>query len=369
MQIHKDLYLFCVSKGRLNSIKPFFSSFDKKQLYSSRDPKSEMIQNIDQFSKVFVWGKGSDNGIESLARKAHIPITTLEDGFIRSTSLGSDISKSYSIVIDSKGIYFDPRQESDLEHIFNTYDFAKDIKLMNRVIDIIGTILEFKLSKYNSQKHASIDIKKSDCDKAILVVGQVEDDASMLLGGYGMTNEKLVIQAKENNPNDYIIFKPHPDVVAGNRKGSVNKEILKKCCDMVILHHSIDSCLSIADEVHTITSLCGFDAILRDKKVVTYGMPFYGGWGLTQDKLLCERRKRKLSKHELIAGALLLYPKYLDSKTNRICELETVLKRIKEEQLKYSSSPFYRLARDIRTYILRKLRMTRRKERKIWSEQ
>ena len=53
------------------------------------------------------------------------------------------------------------------------------------------------------------------------------------------------------------------------------------------------SLISLVDEVHTITSLVG--QIRHRKKVITYGLPFYAGWGLTEDRISCPRRKRKLS--------------------------------------------------------------------------
>ena len=63
------------------------------------------------------------------------------------------------------------------------------------------------------------------------------------------------------------------------------------------------------------TSLTGFDALLRGKRVVVYGRPFYSGWGLTEDKgeaFPAGRRERALSLDELVAGALLHYPLYYD---------------------------------------------------------
>jgi len=52
------------------------------------------------------------------------------------------------------------------------------------------------------------------------------------------------------------------------------------------------------------TSLSGFEALLRDKKVVTYGSPFYAGWGLTEDHAVTERRCRRRTLEELIYLAL-----------------------------------------------------------------
>jgi capsular polysaccharide export protein len=70
--------------------------------------------------------------------------------------------------------------------------------------------------------------------------------------------------------------------------------------------------LERCDEVHTMTSTVGFEAILRQVPVVTYGLPFYAGWGLTMDRLSCPRRSRRLTVTELLAGAMICYPRYLN---------------------------------------------------------
>lgn len=57
------------------------------------------------------------------------------------------------------------------------------------------------------------------------------------------------------------------------------------------------------------TSLGGFEALLRGKKVYCYGQPFYAGWGLTQDAYPINRRNKILSLNALIAGALIEYPR------------------------------------------------------------
>jgi capsular polysaccharide export protein len=73
--------------------------------------------------------------------------------------------------------------------------------------------------------------------------------------------------------------------------------------------------LDLSDEVHTMTSTLGFESILRGVPVVTYGLPFYAGWGLTDDHLSCPRRTRRLSVEELVCGALIRYPRYLNPRS------------------------------------------------------
>jgi capsular polysaccharide export protein len=147
------------------------------------------------------------------------------------------------------------------------------------------------------------------------VPGQVEDDASVRTGGFGLSNLDLLRRVREYEPDAFIVFKQHPDVVAGNRIGAVSPADALGCADLLAQDADILNCISVADEVHTLTSLTGFEALLRGKAVTVYGVPFYAGWGLTRDLFpegAAGRRERTLSLDELVAGALILYPMYID---------------------------------------------------------
>jgi capsular polysaccharide export protein len=54
-------------------------------------------------------------------------------------------------------------------------------------------------------------------------------------------------------------------------------------------------------------------------------MPFYAGWGLSEDMHMCNRRTRKLSINELSVGVYILYPKYIHPQTKQQCEIESLL--------------------------------------------
>jgi capsular polysaccharide export protein len=114
-------------------------------------------------------------------------------------------------------------------------------------------------------------------------------------------------------------------------KGQLD-DTLTGLCDEVLTDVSIHHLLNEVDEVHVMTSLTGFEALLRGRTVVTYGQPFYSGWGLTVDKLTCERRTRKLSVTELVAGALILYPSYRDKSLDNFASPEYALARMLELQ-------------------------------------
>ncbi|EFS6398435.1 capsular polysaccharide biosynthesis protein, partial [Campylobacter jejuni] len=309
-------------------IKPFFKAKNNEIIFLN-SIKSLARYKLKEDDKFFIWGKKYDeNTLKNLllvkAKEQNLTnftpkVSLVEDGFIRSISLGSDLTRPFSLIVDDKGLYIDPNKVSKLEELLQNEIFDKN--MLNRAKNIIKTLLENRFSKYNGLKHEDLKINAKIGQKVILIPAQVEDDASMILGGFGLSTLDLLKEVRSKNQDAYIIFKPHPDVLSGNRVGLKDETLILEFCDEIVKDCSIDSAIKIADEIHTITSTSGFDALLRAKKVFTYGMPFYAGWGLTKDKYRCERRTRKLSLEELVAGALIIYPRYINPKTKTLCEI------------------------------------------------
>src|SRR5205085_508908 len=132
--------------------------------------------------------------------------------------------------------------------------------------------------------------------RRLLVPGQVEDDQSVETGGAGVrSNLELLARVRAANPDAYILFKPHPDVEAGHRAGRAPRDAALRLADAYVPDAATPDLLEAVDEVHTLTSLMGFEALLRGLPVTTYGAPFYAGWGLTHDLAPAPaRRGRKL---------------------------------------------------------------------------
>ncbi|WP_438830655.1 capsular polysaccharide export protein, LipB/KpsS family, partial [Campylobacter coli] len=76
--------------------------------------------------------------------------------------------------------------------------------------------------------------------KIILIPAQVEDDASLILGGAGFDTLKLLQSVRAANKDAFIVFKSHPDVLSGNRKVLKDNDIILKYCDEIIENVSID---------------------------------------------------------------------------------------------------------------------------------
>ncbi|EKF9421184.1 capsular polysaccharide biosynthesis protein [Vibrio cholerae] len=260
------------------------------------------------------WGRG----------EPHEACFCIEDGFIRSVGLGVHFNRPMSLALDRTGIYFDATRPSDLETILNG---EISPYLIERAERLLPKLLESGITKYNVGRVQTLILPENRT--IILVPGQVESDASIRYGSPEVkTNGELLLKVRQENPEAFLIYKPHPDVVAGQRDdGRWECEALN-VADLVVSDVSMDALLQQVDEVHTMTSLAGFEALLRGKAVTTYGLPFYAGWGLTQDKRVCERRQRQLTLYELIAGALILYPTYIDPISRQLCTVEQALERL-----------------------------------------
>jgi capsular polysaccharide export protein len=111
-----------------------------------------------------------------------------------------------------------------------------------------------------------------------------------------------------------------------------------------VLDAAMGQLLAAVDEVHVLTSLAGFEALLRGRKVVTYGQPFYAGWGLTEDQCPPPRRTRRLDLDALCAGALILYPSYVSASTGRYCTPERVLLELAQRRAVTPGLPLWRKA-------------------------
>lgn len=285
---------------------------------------------LDRDSQILVWGQRETADVRALAARHDIPIVRVEDGFLRSVGLGSDLAMPASLVFDKTGIYYDPQKPSDLETILQTADFDDDE--LGRASALRKRIIDAGLSKYNVGGDAPLRLAHGD-KTVVLVPGQVEDDASVELGCRDVRdNFALLEAARAARPDAFIVFKPHPDVLSGNRRGMVDPLRARGLCDHIETGATLARCLDAADEIHTMTSLVGFEALLRDKRVVVYGQPFYAGWGLTEDRHPPPRRTRRLTLDQLVAGALLRYPRYLDRQRYCFTSAEATIDQLLAER-------------------------------------
>jgi capsular polysaccharide export protein len=278
------------------------------------------------------WASRMPDNLLGLAKSSGVEVWQIEDGFIRSSGLGAALVLPSSIVLDRRGIYYDPTSPSDLEVILEQRQFSKDALV--RAKSLIQHIVETGVTKYNLGGTADLALPKGR--PIALVLGQVLDDRSVVLGGGGFSARAIIEKIRTVHPNTFILYKPHPDVVAGLRKGEVDVG-----ADFMASNYDLNALFTHVDSVHTLSSLAGFEALLRQKTVHVYGQPFYAGWGLTEDYgQPLSRRTARLTLEELVAGALIDYPFYGHPETGAPVTVETWVSILKG--MSTASTPLWR---------------------------
>lgn len=254
-------------------------------------------------------------------------IIEVEDGFIRSAGLGADCVPPLSIIVDDLGVHYDPTRPNRLEEMLQERDFTPDE--LARAARLRSWLVQEGVSKYGIGGAQTVARAGGD-KRHLLVVGQVEDDRSVQFGSANVrSNLELLRRVRAQAPDAWIVYRPHPDVEAGHRRGAIPQREALELADAIDPGSPISALIAMADEVHVMTSLAGFEALLHGKAVTAHGLPFFAGWGLTNDLTPpSPRRNRARSLEELVAAVLLAYPRYLDPVTNLPCTAEILVMRL-----------------------------------------
>lgn len=276
---------------------------------------------------IAVWATREPRRLRAAAAAAGVAVLRVEDGFLRSAGLGAGFLPGGSIALDARGVAFDPATPSDLEAMLEAAAFSP--AMLARAERLRAALVGRGVTKYNLAGTAAPPTV-SPGRLRLLVPGQVEDDASVRLGAMAgpRRNIDLLRAARAAEPGAFILYRPHPDVAAGYRAGHVPPVEALVFADAVQADAAMPALLDWCDTVHTITSLTGFEALLRGKRVICHGMPFYAGWGLTEDRQALPRRTRRLSLDALVAGALIAYPRCVDPVTELPCPPEVLVDRL-----------------------------------------
>ncbi|WP_426954488.1 hypothetical protein [Muricoccus radiodurans] len=279
---------------------------------------------------VLAWAADMPPARAAAIRAQGVGLRLLEDGFIRSRGLGARFLPGASYCLD-EGAHYDPGQPSGLEALLQRGGFPP--ALLARAAALRQAIVRRGVTKYNLAAGGALPPIPPG-RRAVLVPGQVEDDASIRRGADRVrTNLDLLRAVRAAEPDAFILYKPHPDLEAGYRRGRLRARDLEGLADHVVTGVPLPALLPQVAAVHTMTSLSGFEAILRDVPVTTWGRPFYAGWGRTTHRgapFPEGRRGVERSVEELVAAALILYPRYIDPVTRLPCPVEVVLERLED---------------------------------------
>ncbi|MGZ8408189.1 MAG: capsular polysaccharide biosynthesis protein, partial [Caulobacteraceae bacterium] len=316
-----------VNRLKRVQIRPFVEGKRSRVTWTMKPDDALAWQRADG-GRIVSWASREPVDFHAACKAQGAPHIRLEDGFLRSVGLGANLELPASLVLDDQGIYYDPRTPSGLETLLQTAVF--DAETLYRASALRDAIRAARVSKYNVGGGEVAELFANAGKRSkVLVPAQVEADASVLLGGGDIQTNLALLQAvRTARPDAFIVFKPHPDVEAGIRPGAVPRGVALTLADVIAEKAAMPDLLDQVDEVHTLTSLSGFEALLRDVPVIAYGSPFYAGWGLTEDRQNFPHRSRRLSLDELVAGTLLLYPRYTHRPSDWPCEAEDVVRQL-----------------------------------------
>ena len=264
---------------------------------------------------------------EALARRTGAALWRVEDAWVRSIHPGRGGGEPpVGLLIDRRGMHYDPAQPSDLEVLLATHPLD-DGALIARARVALDRMRALHLSKYNSHDP---DLPPPAAGY-VLVIDQVRGDASLTQGGLGGADRaarrfrEMLVMAQEENPGARVLIRAHPETQAGARPGYYTASDAKGPVTFIDGPHSPWALLEGATSVYTVASQMGFEAILAGHRPRVFGQPFYAGWGLSADEHPPPRRRRVLTRVQLFALAMLVFPVWYDPLRDQLCTFEEVL--------------------------------------------
>ena len=277
------------------------------------------------------WGrKGSGARAQRLGRLLRKPVVTLEDGFVRSLGLGVAGAPLLSVVVDDLGVHYDATSPSRIEAMLEQGGWECPA-LLARARAAMTALRAHRISKYNIAGEPSAAARALlDAEPFVLCLDQTAGDASIALGGASPDSfARMLAAARAENPGAQIVVKTHPDVIAGHRRGLVDAA-QADAVGAVLLGEALNpwALLERASRVYAVTSQMGLEALVAGLPLRCFGLPFYAGWGATEDEQSCPRRTRRRSAEEIVAAAYLLYARYADPVTGQPRTLEETIAAI-----------------------------------------
>ncbi len=282
--------------------------------------------------RIAVWGHSpyAARG-EAMARQTGAGLVRIEDAFLRSVHPGRDGDLPLGLIIDSRGMHFDPAQPSDLEVLLATHPLD-DSALLDQARAAMARLQEADLSKYNAHDQGA----PLPAPGYVLLIDQTRGDASVRQGrADSNTFREMLFHAVQDNPGARFLVKTHPETNAGHRPGYFDPETLALApgADITLLDAPVSprALLEGAIAVYTVSSQMGFEAIMAGHKPHVFGQPFYAGWGLSHDFTPLTRRQRRLTRAQLFAAAMILYPVWYDPFRDRLCSLDTAISALEAQ--------------------------------------
>lgn len=308
-----------------------------RKLISSRTPDLKLLASVEVFLQWGITPNAAKAAQADAARALGRPVVYVEDGFIRSVAIGLSGTPTLSIIMDDRTAYYDATQVSRLESLLQDGpDLTPDQHARAR--QVIDRIVARRISKYNHAPDARLAIGEPGRPK-LLLVDQRFGDQSVASGlASEESYDAMLFDAIRERPDHDIIVKQHPDAISGGKAAYFTPERLAKIANLTPRLYPVAyevnpyALFDLAEEVWVGTSGMGFEALMAGCRVRCYGVPYYSGWGVTDDRQTLPRRSRRRSVEDLFHFAWIALSRYVDPEAGRACEIEEVIEHICRER-------------------------------------
>ncbi|WP_390959737.1 capsule biosynthesis protein [Pseudomonas moorei] len=276
--------------------------------------------------------KSSSDHARVLCKRWGIPYVALEDGFLRSSSLGVEGDTPMSMVVDPIGIHYLADRPSLLENMLQTPHTLTAAELATAKA-LIALMRSSGIGKYNNAPDLSEDDPLGRDKPLVLVVDQTYGDFSIPGGGLCEADFiRMLDAALAENPDADVRVRIHPDCINGHKKSCLLNAAQARGVTLENRHVSWASLACRARRVYVGTSQAGLEALIQGTPVTCFGLPFYAGWGLTDDRLPIPRRQARPTLEQLVAAAYIRYCRYVDPLTDQRCDVMTVARQLARQK-------------------------------------
>lgn len=311
----------------LLNIRTLISSIDEKE--------SDAATSAEIFLQWGITPNKAKKRQSELSRELGRPVVIVEDGFIRSVEIGLSGTPALSVILDDQTAYYDATRPSRLEIFLQSGSDLTEAQ-RERARNAIDKIVKARVSKYNHALDAHLEIGDKDRPK-LLLIDQRFGDQSVASGlASEQTFDAMLFDAVRSRPHHDIIVKQHPDAISGGKGTYFSSERLSKIAPLTKRLYPISfdvnpyALLDLADEVWVGTSGMGFEALMAGCKVRCYGMPYYAGWGVTDDRQDLKRRTRRRTVEDIFHFAWIELSRYFDPNRQKCVEVEALVDYIVE---------------------------------------
>ncbi|MGE7990783.1 capsule biosynthesis protein [Pseudomonas sp. NPDC089554] len=272
--------------------------------------------------------KSSSDHARLLCQRWGLPYIAIEDGFLRSSSLGVEGDTPMSLVVDPIGIHYLAARPSLLENILQHPErLAEDELACAR--ELIALMRSSGIGKYNNAPDLPADDPLGRERPLVLVVDQTAGDFSIPGGGLCEADYvRMLDTALAENPDAEVRVRIHPDCLGGHKPSCLLAAAQARGVTLEARPVSWASLARRARRVYIGTSQAGLEALIQGVPVTCFGLPFYAGWGLTDDRMAIPRRQAQPDLVQLVAAAYVRYCRYVDPLTGQLTDPLTVARQL-----------------------------------------